>query len=449
MPPANSARRSRSRRWIFGVATAALVLLTAELLARVAILVVGNFGWQEIQDRMARAAIGSEEYGEVLNPYLGISYDPLSNPGFKMGDRLIPVNRLGFTGETDPVQRRAPDRFIVGIVGGSFAWALGHETTDTLRRALSADPRLADREIVIVDLAIAGFKEPQQVMAFNYVLALGGEFDVLVNLDGFNEVALGWENYRGKVACVYPKGWAFRVHDLPDTRLLAESFRIFQLRARRQKLARDVKSSWFRDLALRQVWWRVQDIQCAHELERIGVQIAQHRDQEGGNFTIHGPVDPVTSDADVFLHCARIWQRCSRQLHDVAGGQGTLYLHFLQPNQYLPDSKPLTNWEQRNAFAIGSNYQEAVEQGYPLLQQFGRELQRDGIRFHDLTSIFRDHPEGLYVDWCCHLNREGYDIVTRQIAREILAAWIPPTTTASPATPSAGDASPGSALSAP
>ena len=449
MPPAQPSRRSRSRRRIFGAVTVLLVLLFAELLARGAILIVGNSSWREIQDRMDRAAIGTEEFGEVLNPYLGISYDPLSNPGFKFEDKLVPVNRLGFTGEPDPVQRRGPDKFIVGIVGGSFAWALGHETTDTLRQVLTADPRLAGREVVVVDLAIAGFKEPQQVMAFNYVLALGGEFDVLVNLDGFNEVALGWENYRGKLACVYPKSWAFRVHDLPDTRLLAESFRVFELRSRRQKLARQVKSSWFRDLALRQVWWRVQDIQCAHELEQLGVRIAQHQGQNGGNFTIHGPLDQFASEADVFLQCARIWQRCSRQLHDVAQGQGILYLHFLQPNQYLPDSKPLTDWEQRNAFAIGSDYQHAVEQGYPLLQQFGQELQRHDVRFHDLTGIFRDHPEGLYVDWCCHLNRAGYEIVTRQIAREILAAWPPSTAAASPATPPPTDDSSHDAPSAP
>ena len=33
-------------------------------------------------------------------------------------------------------------------------------------------------------------------MTLNYVLALGGEFDVVLNLDGFNEIALASENIR-------------------------------------------------------------------------------------------------------------------------------------------------------------------------------------------------------------------------------------------------------------
>ena len=44
-------------------------------------------------------------------------------------------------------------------------------------------------------MAHGGWKQPQQLLALSWILALGGELDVLINVDGFNEVALdGVEN---------------------------------------------------------------------------------------------------------------------------------------------------------------------------------------------------------------------------------------------------------------
>jgi hypothetical protein len=36
---------------------------------------------------------------------------------------------------------------------------------------------------------------------------------------------------------------------------------------------------------------------------------------------------------------------------------------------------------------------------------------RDGIRFIDLSRVFADHPEPLYVDSCCHVDVRGNTIV--------------------------------------
>jgi hypothetical protein len=57
------------------------------------------------------------------------------------------------------------------------------------------------------------------------------------------------------------------------------------------------------------------------------------------------------------------------------------------------------------------------------LQEFEEELRDEGVRFHDLTPLFQGETQDLYVDWCCHLNRAGYELVARRIAEEILASW--------------------------
>ena len=44
------------------------------------------------------------------------------------------------------------------------------------------------------------------------------------------------------------------------------------------------------------------------------------------------------------------------------------------------------------------------------------------MRFHDLTRVFADHPESIYFDDCCHVNRLGNQILAEAIAGAI-ASW--------------------------
>ena len=64
------------------------------------------------------------------------------------------------------------------------------------------------------------------------------------------------------------------------------------------------------------------------------------------SFTAQGP--PATfADLSAFLrHCVGIWQRSSLELAKVCDGMGIEYHDFLQPNQYLPGSKPMSELER-------------------------------------------------------------------------------------------------------
>ena len=43
------------------------------------------------------------------------------------------------------------------------------------------------------------------------------------------------------------------------------------------------------------------------------------------------------------------------------------------------------------------------------------EAQEVGVSFHDLTDIYSKREDALYRDSCCHVNREGYQIVANAI----------------------------------
>ena len=79
-------------------------------------------------------------------------------------------------------QRLLACLLIVGFFGGSFAEDVAYTAAGTMIEELK--PLYPGKEIVVVKGAMAGYKQPQQLMAYNYFSALGGDFDLVVNLDG-------------------------------------------------------------------------------------------------------------------------------------------------------------------------------------------------------------------------------------------------------------------------
>ena len=95
-------------------------------------------------------------------------------------------------------------------------------------------------------------------------------------------------------------------------------------------------------------------------------------------------------------------------MRELCEANGIGYLHALQPNQYLQDSKPLSEEERR--VAIGPpqwGYRRAAEEGFPLLVDAGRELATAGVDFEDLTDVFADVTAPVYVDACCHVGKQA------------------------------------------
>lgn len=75
---------------------------------------------------------------------------------------------------------------IVGLFGGSFSKLCYF----SLKSVLDRHSATLGKNFIVINFATDGYKQPQQLMILNYLLALGAEFDVVINLDGFNEVSL-------------------------------------------------------------------------------------------------------------------------------------------------------------------------------------------------------------------------------------------------------------------
>jgi hypothetical protein len=141
-------------------------------------------------------------------------------------------------------------------------------------------------------------------------------------------------------------------------------------------------------------------------------------------YSAAGPPEKFDSETDVDRHCIDIWTQSSLQLNRLCTANGIRYFHFLQPNQYVPDSKPIGTAEAKVAFQTGNAGCEAVARCFPAMRtQTADQLRKSGEAFFDLTTVFADHPEPLYVDDCCHVKAEGDFIMAKAIAAHI-GQWM-------------------------
>jgi hypothetical protein len=159
----------------------------------------------------------------------------------------------------------------------------------------------------------------------------------------------------------------------------------------------------------------VRDQSAREELTNLGLEISKG---QRTSFIHHGPANP-DSDAATEEEATNIWQRCSLAMHQLCHANGTLYLHVLQPNQYVPGSKPLSTFEKEKCIHQDGPIDVTVRTLFPRLIEKGLNLQARGVAFSDQTQVFSAVEESLYVDPWCHFNEEGNRLLCEALVPEI------------------------------
>ena len=422
------------RRAVLYAAMIAVTVAAMELVALVALRIVaghwvgvaelaeerslrgeGVLGEGDPEALRERNALSAER---VLHPYLGYVKDADRRVRQMVGATNPEAGELGFPNNAYPVvQPRDPERLVAVVLGGSLANALVRHARPDLERALAEIPRFRGREVRVVSLAQPGYKQPQQLLALSYLISLGAHFDVAINLDGYNDLVAAVTNERlGGVAHFYPKRWAASVADLDrDFRLAVGEIAVLQ-REREARVEAFSRAPWRWSHLAGLVWKRL-DQGLEDDIRR-----AELRLHDGGrelSFQTSGPRREYPTEAALYEDIVAVWRRASMQLDRLSGALGIEYYHFLQPNQYVPDSKPLSERERAEKIELGSRRDQIVRTGYPLLQRAGAELRGEGVAFHDLTPVFRGVESTIYIDVCCHVNPEGSRRIVAAIAEAV------------------------------
>ncbi len=317
-----------------------------------------------------------------------------------------------------PPPQTGADTVVIGVLGGSVA----EEVTPSFRQAVEqyfADNALA-KEPVIHNLSERAMKQPQQKDIVSHLLAMGGSFDIIVNLDGFNELVLAHRNFQGGVFPFFPQDWSNRNRWTTAEVALVGQIRLLrgEMAARRQA----GQSSPLRSSAAYGLLNRYRTQQLENRIIQLNYELTTT--ESDYSLEAYGPPGNFRNVAEVHQEAVRVWYRSSAILSLLSAGAGSEYYHFLQPNQYLPDTKPLSADEL--AFYAHPKSVENISyaQAYPLLAEFGAKLQQRGINYFDLTRIFSNHPETLYSDHCCHLNARGYELLAAAMVARMSPALL-------------------------
>ncbi|MCG8588886.1 MAG: hypothetical protein MJE66_06305 [Proteobacteria bacterium] len=404
--------------------------LTLEVASRLAFDVIAGISPDEAERiRALRLASleqefsGSEGGGTdmMFHPYLGYLGRPGGGSPYVVGDGRPQFNDFGLLsvpGHRLPYRKRG-NELVIAVLGGSVADIFANTSETFLGDALRALDPAFDREVVLISLAVGGYKQPQQLIQLQYALLLGFDFDLVLNLDGFNDIALAGHNAVAGSHPIYPSthhtafltwlGAGGNVSPEGVARM-GEYYDVLRSERRLLRLAEwpVVGHSAFVRLLAARFSLRAMDRARAIQTELLETAQRSLRQE------LRGPPRPRPRNPYPFS--ARVWYKASLMLDSVCKRFELPYLHVLQPNQYVQGSKPLSSQEQQRAVLEGHPWGLHARRGYRALRLQGARLKEAGVAFHDFTQIFSDHPETLYTDDCCHFGARGNQILAENLA---------------------------------
>jgi len=338
--------------------------------------------------------------------------------------KLNTVNNHGLYSNHDyPFNKTKSNQFIIAIFGGSVAEEFALVGQPYLIKALQASPFFANKEVIILNFSYPGYKQPQQLLLLNYFSAIGQKFDLVVNIDGFNEVALSNENNRHQVDLSMPQIGAMNtLVNLSDQttltpRRLEALVAINRDKAVLNQLAAFINQNYLASLnfALEKYYaYRFNDYQATvHDFQDIKAGYSE------ASLLFVKPSDFVLADDVLYQQIADQWATSSMMMYQFLATQHVPYFHFMQPNQYFSHKK-MGEVETKIALNENQPYRAAIMKGYPILQQRFDSLQSIGVHFYSAIEIFDHETRPTYRDDCCHYSKLGTELLAQFVAQAII-----------------------------
>ena len=258
---------------------------------------------------------------QILHPYYGST---LPNP-------TLAMNRA---------PKSSDKNFVVALFGGSVALESRLALQNHLEQYLRANN--VEKELQLLLFAVPGFKQPQQLLQLSYALSIGYKFDLVINLDGYNEAVLAiGDNYNRGIYLFYPRLWDLRVKGngkLEYARRDLESLRSDIVEIDRWYASTSLKYSVYSGFVYRM---RVDSTQQKVREVNVGMSKLQPSGLEQ-----KGPNERYESIEAASNAVVDNWYKSSLMMAKAAQNHGADYYHFLQPNQYFDDSKMLSAEEK-------------------------------------------------------------------------------------------------------
>jgi len=323
-------------------------------------------------------------------------------------------------------ENRDSNCFFILVVGGSVAGRMIQNTWNIFAKAVMEDPRFEGKRIVLIPFARGGFKQPQQSSIVSYLLSAGVEPDAVINIDGFNEAALSFNNAAKGTFPLYPSiaHWGYLITSQNDTESLLDPLaQVWDCRRRIESVAYSCLKYkvYYSTFLGRAALWYMQHLRKRYTIaygrytQALMVQTDQKtmRTLQGTEFD-----RSLVKIKRTVLDC---WVNSSRSIQAMCDARSIYYLHVLQPTLADVGSKVLTKDEIRTG-TIDTAWEVGVRTCYDSMRQEGSKLKALGVNFHDLSMVFAGMNETFYFD-CCHFQGAGEDLFAASVAKAFLESF--------------------------
>lgn len=387
-------------------------------------------------DRPSLVSAGDSSSGQltadVLNPYFGPSHrsgipfevpPELRAPGSQAP--TLATNNFGFVSSYNYPIDKGNNEFVIGIFGGSVSVWFCQVGVERLLEDLRRHEFFKTKTLIPLCMAHEGYKQPQQALVLGYFLSIGQKFDLVVNIDGLNEVALSPLNNQQHLDISMPSA----SHFLPLINLIDRNS---LTPARLESLAAIARDKARLD--------RVTGMLNRNRSAAVDAALGGYRtwlmnryDRElrtldGLPFALPaqsliGAIPPTEElrGVPLFKEIARNWAQASLVMRSMLGAQAVPYVHVLQPNQYHHTGRSFIGEEGTVALSGESAFKTGVELGYPaLLDEATAQRLAARAGFFDGTRIFDAERAPVYIDNCCHYTRVGYLDLADFVAHAIM-----------------------------
>lgn len=242
----------------------------------------------------------------------------------------------------------------------------------------------------VYNASIGGGKQPQQLFKLYYLDLADYEFDIVINLDGFNELALTLsENYAINDHLIYPRNFSRLISTFNSN---FDCVKDLNKRVRRKSL-----------LPIFELYDLYLVRKCHFKLEgqnkNSGTRFSEITNYKKDDY------DNAFNDAKY------IWKISSEKIENFTEKKGISYFHVIQPNLYLKKSKILTK-NEKNLMNY-SKYGDVISSFYDLFDTNDLTVKKK----LDLKYLFKYNDNELYRDYCCHLNNLGMHLISLEIIK--------------------------------
>ena len=370
----------------------------------------------------------------VFHPYLGYVLrkgregDYINQTRWRANNRGF-HNLIGKDGQAccDYPYLAHDNEIIVGVFGGSVGsgFALSAQISNRFSELSETGP-WAGRKIRVLNFSLPGYKQPQQLMALAYFLNIGQKFDIIINIDGFNEAVTTFRNWKDDAEPNYPAdslwgAWGRHLElsdsSLNDLTRIRTSYHT-AMAAYAHRASKLSKLASFKLMHKAMAGW--------HEW-RSPNQPSKVAGAKGSSYFPTARLSSLPKDISIWEYAAERWALASISMADMAQRTGAVYLHLLQPNQW---DKSIGEYTPKDVNHPYDGVIEPVNKVYPLFKKQSLKLEDAGVNYIDLSRIFeKSEYRENYIDDCCHYTQAGNERIfaeTIPVLKKYSKNVIPP-----------------------